>query len=132
MPRNKKEACEECGTLTAKSALYLSPEFKWRCLKCQPEGGAVNAAMDAFDSWEARKPKPHPSEDPKYDGLIYTTREMEPCPFCKGKTGSYVMCKECLERRELRGVVERAGLLKFCSHCGDQGQPKVDCPRHGR
>lgn len=67
-----------------------------------------------------------------YDGLIFTTREMEPCPTCATKCGSYTMCKECLERRELRAVVEKAGLLKFCSHCGDQGRPKIDCPRHGR
>lgn len=73
--------------------------------------------------------------------LQYVRLEFVSCAACAAKPGSPVLCHECLERRELYGLAERArhnrGVPKevrdearICWRCS--GNPNPDCPEHGR
>lgn len=69
--------------------------------------------------------------------------EFVECPTCRAKPGSPELCRECLERRELHGVLEELrrmpGLLllpkiqriiTLCPTC--KGTPDPECKEHGR
>lgn len=76
--------------------------------------------------------------------LQFTRATFVLCPSCAAKPGSPSLCAECLERRELWGVVDRIrsepaehGVIlvkprwvKLCRIC--LGVPRADCPEHGR
>ena len=75
--------------------------------------------------------------------LQWTRREFEECKTCAAKGGSPALCHECLERRELYGVLEQlrrfpglmllpgvAKLITVCPTC--DGEPDPECKEHGR
>lgn len=89
--------------------------------------------------------------------LCFTRPEFITCPTCGAKPGSPQLCRECLERRELLGVVAElrrnnlglidrvlcsvwpptgyhrtlvSDLLRICPTC--DGWPKIECKEHGR
>ena len=80
--------------------------------------------------------------------LQFTRSEFIECPTCRAKGGSPALCRECLERRELHGVVSRLRnppsrlsdifgkifplqeMVSICGHCN--GTPNMNCPTHGR
>lgn len=70
--------------------------------------------------------------------LMFTRPEFERCPSCAAKPGSPELCRECLERRELHGVVmsfQKVRIFSFsefhiCKVCN--GWPKIECKEHGR
>lgn len=72
--------------------------------------------------------------------LIWTTKDFVECPTCRAKTGSPILCRECLERREFHGVLQQLAELNSsavnkiigrCKHCPN-GYPNIECPKHGR
>lgn len=70
--------------------------------------------------------------------LQYVRYEFVLCPTCAAKPGSPALCRECLERRELRwmharilsGDVLKAADVRICERCA--GTPHPECPEHGR
>lgn len=72
--------------------------------------------------------------------LQFVFPEFLECPPCLAKPGSPSLCSECLERRELHGVLKMMRLItlpKFaaqaisiCKTC--TGIPKPHCKEHGR
>lgn len=71
--------------------------------------------------------------------LQFTCSKFVECPTCAAKPGSPALCRECLERRELHGVVsqlrrlfvgEIARLVAVCQTCN--GTPNPHCKEHGR
>jgi hypothetical protein len=75
--------------------------------------------------------------------LQYVRPKFEECAVCKAKPWAATLCHECLERRELYGMLERVRSLAndhndvpilreviLCKVC--QGEPRPECPEHGR
>lgn len=74
--------------------------------------------------------------------LQYVREQFKECPACEAKPGSPSLCHECLERREMYGLLTFArkslysGLLPTyhsfipCPTCN--GNPNPKCEEHGR
>jgi hypothetical protein len=72
--------------------------------------------------------------------LQFVRSEFKECPTCAAKPGAATLCHECLERRELYGLLEalRRSTVIFdvkkriaiCQTC--QGNPDPECKEHGR
>lgn len=72
--------------------------------------------------------------------LQFTRPEFVECPTCRAKPGTPALCRECLERRELYGVLRRLQdwypnqllhpFIMVCKNCN--GTPNPDCLEHGR
>jgi hypothetical protein len=76
--------------------------------------------------------------------LKWVRHEFKECASCAAKSGSPVLCHECLERRELYGLLEELRrlperqvlmsgfrtMLTVCPDCG--GEPNPYCKEHGR
>ncbi len=78
--------------------------------------------------------------------LSYLVRpKFVPCPSCAVKPGSPDLCRECLERRELYGAVEKVRAIlgalpasartyaayeatTICVYCGTS---PIECQEHG-
>lgn len=75
--------------------------------------------------------------------LAYVRPEFVECPSCRVKPGSPVLCRECLERRELLSVLDDLRrmptlllipkvqcIITLCRTC--KGTPDPECKEHGR
>lgn len=69
--------------------------------------------------------------------------DFEECLACSKLIGTQKLCRECIERRSLLGVLKRLRsgdvemppraleLIRVCPYCTD-GMANLECPEHGR